>query len=280
MKRERPSQTAAMVAFLRALADAGLASVPSFSDPTARVMLPRPWSLALRALEERMRAATPRRRARVAVGVDLLALRTMVIDEALRSALARGVAQVVILGAGLDGRAFRIRELAEARVFEVDHPATQAYKRRRARALEPAAAEVRYVGVDFERDRLAPALAHAGHDARSPTFFIWEGVVLYLTDGAVATTLGAVSDRAAPGSGMILTYGTPASREWWLTALLHLWNEPHIGERTREEMEALVRGAGLVVEEESGLADWAARFGAGPQDPRRAVRYRAILARR
>src|SRR5258708_38156870 len=136
MRRANPSQTASMVALLRALADVGISHIPDFHDPTARPMLPPAWTRRFARIEKRAQRGgrgafleAVRRR------TDMLALRTLVIDAYLRDAVARGARQLVILGAGLDGRAYRIAELASVRVFEVDHPTTQAYKKSRDHAL-------------------------------------------------------------------------------------------------------------------------------------------------
>src|SRR5690349_14658954 len=112
MKAGRVSQTASLVAFLRALAHLGFSSVPGFKDPTARHLLAQPWSFLLRLAERRQRKATSPTRQSASLGVEQLALRTVLIDSYLREALARGIRQVVILGAGLDGRAYRLQELA------------------------------------------------------------------------------------------------------------------------------------------------------------------------
>lgn len=278
MKAGRASQTASMVTFMRALADAGVTSVPGFRDPTARHLLAPPWSTFLRLAEQRLQRASPRARQGTVLWVDVLALRTVAIDSYLREALARGVRQVVILGAGLDGRAYRVQELGDATVFEVDHPATQTFKRTRVGALTPASKQLRFVAVDFERDSLDEALEQAGHRRGEPTFFIWEGVVMYLTDQAVRGTLSVVSARSAPGSSIAINYSTPTPRPQTLSFLLRLWREPQIGERTPSEMKALLEEAGLNVGEDLEMPEWARRFGAQPPPPRIEHRFRMVLA--
>jgi methyltransferase (TIGR00027 family) len=118
--------------------------------------------------------------------------------------------QVVILGAGLDGRAWRMPELAGRAVFEVDQPASQQDKRDRATAL-PGTPPV-FVPVDFGRDRLGAALADAGHRAGEATVWIWEGVVPYLTAAEVAATTGEIAACSAPGSRLIVNYQAPSVR--------------------------------------------------------------------
>jgi methyltransferase (TIGR00027 family) len=278
MKAGRASQTASLVAFLRALAHLGFSSVPGFQDPTARHLLAPPWSFFLRLAERRrQRAASPTRQS-ASLGVDQLALRTVLIDAYLREALARGIRQVVILGAGLDGRAYRLQELAGSAVFEVDHPATQTFKKARLGALTPASERLHFVTVDFEKDSLDVALHQAGHRSDEPTFFIWEGVVMYLTDGAVRSTLEKVSARAAPGSGIVVNYATPGARSPMMNLVFGLWSEPMIGERPPDAMKALLEEAGFEAVEDSGIQEWAQRFNAQPAYPHPVTHYRVMLA--
>jgi methyltransferase (TIGR00027 family) len=133
--------------------------------------------------------------------------RTRFIDDRLADALRDGAAQVVILGAGFDCRAYRLPGMARTRVFEVDHPATQAVKRERlARVLEALPAHVVFVPVDFDRESLADATARAGFRTDARTFFVWEGVTNYLTADAVDATFRWVAGAGAPGSGLLFTY--------------------------------------------------------------------------
>jgi methyltransferase (TIGR00027 family) len=278
MREGRPSQSSSLVAMVRALADGGMTTAKGFSDPTARSLLPPAWSRTLRFAEWRLERARPAARRRVAQGVDVVALRTLAIDRFATAALERGVGQVVILGAGLDGRAFRLTGVETADLFEIDHPATQAYKRAKAGSLRPRARSLRYVEVDFERDSLSQRLAEAGHDSGRPTFWIWEGVATYLSDDAMRATLGTVAARSASGSEVVITYSLPAARPFLRDVIFgRLWGEPQIGRRTPEQMASLVTGAGLVVVEDSGLSDWAEQFeGEGPAER---FGMRAVLAR-
>ena len=122
--------------------------------------------------------------------------------------LARGsFAQYVILGAGLDSFAWRRPDLLRAlRVFEVDHPATQAWKRQRADIVAlPRNENHVFAPVDFERETIAEGLAAVGFDPALPTLFSWIAVVPYLTMDAIETTLRSLAN-AAPGSCVSLTY--------------------------------------------------------------------------
>lgn len=129
-------------------------------------------------------------------------------EEALDEALARGVTQVVVLGAGLDSTALRRPDLLEhASIFELDHPDTQAYKLARLEELgvEPHP-RVHHVAVDFEQESVETALARAGVEPEAPAFLTWLGVVTYLTREDVLRTLAGIRAACAPGSEVALDY--------------------------------------------------------------------------
>jgi methyltransferase (TIGR00027 family) len=138
----------------------------------------------------------------------MLIVRTRFIDACLEAALSAGIDQVVMLGAGFDTRAYRFREaLKGARVIELDHPDTQAVKIRRvAAALGSPPANLTYVTADLRVDDLGKALRGAGYEADRRTFFIWEGVTMYLPAEAVRSTLGWVASNAATGSAVVFDY--------------------------------------------------------------------------
>lgn len=124
--------------------------------------------------------------------------RAALTDHEVERFAAEGGAQYVVLGAGYDSFALRRGDLADRlTVFEVDHPATQAFKRERlAAGGVPEPAHVRYVPVDFEVDRLEVRLAEAGWRRDRPTFFSWLGVTMYLSDAATFATLELVASCA------------------------------------------------------------------------------------
>jgi methyltransferase (TIGR00027 family) len=134
-------------------------------------------------------------------------VRTRIIDEALVAGLAEGARQVVLLGAGYDSRPYRIQGIEQARVFEVDHPTTQAEKRRRlARKLGTLPAHVSFAAIDFDRAELGAVLERAGYSDAERAFFIWEGVTNYLSAESVEATLGWIASHSPPGSRLSFTY--------------------------------------------------------------------------
>ena len=260
MREGRPSETASMVAFLRALADGGATTAVGFSDPYAAAMLPARWRRALPWVEGAIRWVPGARR--VAVRLDPIPLRMMVGDTAIATAIAAGARRLVILGAGLDTRAHRLAGLGEVDVLEVDHPATQAWKRRVAAGLPVLSRSLAYVPVDFERETLGAGLA-----AYPPalTVWVWEGVIMYLTDAALRASLADIARGSAAGSTLIAHYHEPGRRDVsGVAAYTRLVGEPMVGPRTRAQMHSFLAEAGFDVVEDIATPVWAERAGAAP----------------
>jgi methyltransferase (TIGR00027 family) len=139
-----------------------------------------------------------------------LAARSRVAEDALAQAVRAGVRQYVVLGAGLDTFAYRgCRAAAQLRMFEVDHPATQAWKRRQLAAGGIAVPEsLSFVAVDFETETLSARLPSAGWRAEEPTLFSWLGVTMYLTRAAVISILAYVAGLPR-GGGIVFDYAVP-----------------------------------------------------------------------
>jgi methyltransferase (TIGR00027 family) len=137
-----------------------------------------------------------------------MAVRSRYVEDQLAAAHARGVRQYVVLGAGLDTFAWR-NPFDGLRVFEVDFPATQEWKRKMLGAAGlDAPANLTFVPLDFEHHTLAEGLAEAGLDGRLPAFFGWLGVIPYLTLEAFRTTLETIGQLPA-GSGVGFDYALP-----------------------------------------------------------------------
>ncbi len=197
--KEEPKSTALAVATLRAahqVLDAPLV----FADPFALALVGPAREAAIRNDPDRFNA--PRLKGLRAS----LAARSRLAEEAFGEAKAAGVAQAVILGAGLDTFALRHPE-PDVRVFEVDHPATQAAKRwRLAEAGLAAPANLTFVPLDFEDSTLAASLGQAGFRLAAPAFFSWLGVTMYLEESAVLDTLRFIG-MCAPTSAVVFDYG-------------------------------------------------------------------------
>lgn len=139
--------------------------------------------------------------------VRVMTIRTRFIDDALARGLKDGATQVAILGAGLDSHAYRCRELlANVSVFEVDRPATQAFKRERVNeAIGGPPSNLTYVPIDFQHDDLLEVLERHGYDPAQQTFFIMEGVTMYVPEASARATLGFVASHPR-GSGIVFDF--------------------------------------------------------------------------
>lgn len=176
------------------------------------------------------------------------------IVAASRAADRRGVRQLVILGAGLDTTAFDLPAWGERwRVFEVDHPATQEWKRQQIAQLDwNAPANLVYAPCDFETDGILGALDRAGFDRSQPAIVSLFGVILYLTLDATQATLAELASLA-PGSEVTISYSPPpdgtdrVAAETFANATptVDSTGESFIGHYRPHDLERLVRRAGF-----------------------------------
>lgn len=134
--------------------------------------------------------------------------RTLHVDHTLKQAVDDGARQVVILGAGYDSRAYRMRDtMPQVKFFEVDFPATQSDKLERlAQLLGSVPDWVGYAPIDFNKQALGEVLEIAGYQEKIKTFFVWEGVTYYLNAAAVENTLRFIAQNSAPGSRVFFDY--------------------------------------------------------------------------
>jgi methyltransferase (TIGR00027 family) len=172
-----------------------------FTDPLALRILGADAELAVREAQNDPSKRTLRL---------FIAVRTRFAEDALANAVARrGVRQLVVLGAGLDTYGYRTSLRESLRIFEVDHPATQAWKRQRlAAAAILVPGTLTFAPVDFEQETLADGLTAAGFDPAQQSFFTWLGVVPYLTEQAIFATLGFIAGLPA-GAHVVFDYGNP-----------------------------------------------------------------------
>jgi methyltransferase (TIGR00027 family) len=195
----KPSRTAWAAAAHRA-AHQVLEQGRIFTDPLALRILGEDAETVARQAEEQ----PSRRKMRI-----FIAVRTRFAEDALAVAVERGVRQVVVLGAGLDTFAYRTTLRDRLRIFEVDHPATQAWKRQRlSDAAIPIPNSLTFASIDFDRQTLAEGLAAAGFDSSQQTFFTWLGVAPYLTEEAVWMTLGFIASLPN-GAHVVFDYSDP-----------------------------------------------------------------------
>jgi methyltransferase (TIGR00027 family) len=140
-----------------------------------------------------------------------IAARSRIAEDALTAAVEQGASQLVVLGAGLDTLAFRTPLAGRLRIFEVDHPATQAWKREKLAAAAIGVPDtLAFVPVDFERQTLSEALHAAGFTAAERSFFSWLGVVPYLTEAAIFSTLAFITGLSG-GAEVVFDYVNPAA---------------------------------------------------------------------
>jgi methyltransferase (TIGR00027 family) len=200
MQTRQPSQTAQRAALRRAAHQ--LLDGPD-------LVLEDPLALAFAGVEDPERYQANLRRGQNDSFRRLrafLVARSRFMEDHLRAALDRGVRQYVLLGAGLDTSPYRLSFPTGTRIFEVDHPATQNWKRARVRTAGVGIPEgLRYVPMDFERQALMTTLEDADFEPRRPAFVAWLGVTVYLSRAAVFRTLEALAD-CAPGSELALDY--------------------------------------------------------------------------
>ena len=188
-----------------------------------------------------------------------MCVRARFTEDIVQQAAASGTGQYVILGAGLDSFAYRRTDLLRRlRVFEVDHPATQSWKRRRLAGLGVAVpARLVFAPVDFERQTLREGLELAGFDSGQATVFSWMGVTMYLTLDAIHAVLATMA-QCHPGTRIVLSYNQPPAVLTGSTAriaaafadLAAEMGEPFISRFRRGEMARLLRehGFGLITD--------------------------------
>ena len=189
--------------------------------------------------------------------------RTHYIDAALRRALAEGTTQVVVLGAGYDSRAYRFRQAyPQVKFFEVDLPATSDLKRKRLAEVFGAVPDyVRYAPIDFDKQKLEGVLPALGYDPKQRTFFILEGVTMYIVEAGNGATLDFIRRNSAPGSRLVFDYLLRPVVEgryegYWaadyIAFAVERRGEPYVTGWTPPEAAAFVKKQGLAVVEDVG----------------------------
>jgi methyltransferase (TIGR00027 family) len=189
--------------------------------------------------------------------------RSRYTENRLAGSRRNGIGQYVLLGAGLDSFAYRSPLASALRVFEVDHPATQEWKRERlAAAAIPVPDGVAFVAVDFTADSLSDRLAAAGFDRSQRAFVSWLGVTQYLPPDAIAATLDVIASFCA-GTELALEYIVPAGlrdelgrdlADFYIPRAVAL-GEPWLTFLTPADVAGLLAARGMVVTDDVGRAD-------------------------
>lgn len=255
-----PSRTAMLAAITRAQHRLEDAPPWVFDDPFAQDLVGPGWP-ELMALLDALFPKQLQRQARAAV-----AARSRYAEDRLKEG---AFTQYVILGAGLDSFAWRRPDLlGPLRVFEIDHPASQEWKRQRATELGlPAADGHVFASVDFEVESLAGGLDAADFSWNEPTLFCWLGVMMYLTADAIEQTMRTIA-RCARGSEVVFSYRADDSALdedgraliGILEPLAAQLGEPFTEGRTPLEMESLVNACGLHTEDHPTHTDLIERY--------------------
>jgi methyltransferase (TIGR00027 family) len=201
-----------------------------------------------------------------------MCVRARLAEDVVERAVADGIRQYAILGAGLDSFAYRRPDLlAGLRVFEVDHPASQAWKRERLAELGvDVPANLVFAAVDFERQTLRAGLQAAGFDFTARAVFSWIGVTMYLTLAAIEATLETVA-ACPPDSRIVLTYNLPPSAlegqgraiDSRMSRLVGEVGEPWISLFTPVEAKVLLRRCGFGEVDHFGPAEAVRTYFAG-----------------
>jgi methyltransferase (TIGR00027 family) len=248
MESGSPSRTAILTAAHRA-AHFLLDPLPILNDPFARAFAGfASDEELLNSLDQFALPDFPSHRA-------LFASRSRYTEDELAAAVQAGISQYVILGAGLDSFAYRCPdEMRSLRIYEIDHPSSQAWKRARVNELgiQPPPT-LHCIPVNFERETLTQGLAEGGTDREAKAFFSWLGVTQYLTRDAVLSTLREIAFTTIPGSQLIATFPVPSAmlghedREILTSTAARAASvgEPWLSFFEPEEMEALLKQAGF-----------------------------------
>lgn len=259
MKPNEPSRTALMIARQRAahqLLDHGSILL----DPFATKILGEEEKDLLQFASQHPMAS---------IGRLFTSARSRIAEDALSPAVERGVRQIVILGAGLDTFALRNPHAArQIRIFEVDHPATQAWKRQRLDEAQIAVPPwLTFVPVDFEREDLGEKLVGAGFQQNLPAFVSWLGVVPYLSQAALSRTLDYIA--SIPNSEVVFDYTERAQafseevREFVKkrTEELKKMDEPSVSRFQPDGIAAILRSHGFCEIEDIDFQEIKCRFG-------------------
>lgn len=263
MKEGQSSRTAEAAAALRANHFKNTVS-PVFSDPYAFELTSRSWKKLLSSplLVKLMNSAVLNRTLGLLTGQ--VVGRSRYAEDLLDQAVQQNTQQYVLVGAGLDS--FVLREsyhYPTLKIFEVDHPDTQAAKQAKLKKLGNIPASVEFVAINFEKESISEALTRSLYERSAPAFFSWLGTTHYLNPQTTLQTLKSIAEFAANGSEVVLDYSTDFQEltgierigSMGVAQFTHLLKEPLLGQFKPTDLHHAVEQMGFeVIEDLSGEA--------------------------
>ncbi|RYY77798.1 MAG: SAM-dependent methyltransferase [Moraxellaceae bacterium] len=263
MKQGQASRTALAAAALRANHFQNTIN-PVFADPYAYDLTSRSWQKLLTSPRLVKLMNSPAFNRTLGLLSGQVVGRSRYAEDLLQQALASQINQYVLVGAGLDSFALRQNQrYPDLKIFEVDHPDTQAAKQQKLQQLDNIPANVEFVAIDFEKESLADALARSRYQQTAPGFFSWLGTTHYLEPQTTFNTLQHIASFAAPLSEVVLDYsihyqalqGIERLGSFAVSQFTRFLSEPLVGQFRPAELHQTVRRMGFeVVEDLSGTA--------------------------
>ena len=258
MKAGRVSRTAEAAAALRANHHQN-SSNPVFSDEYAYAMTNARWRLLLNnSMFRKVLNAMPVNQSFGKLTAQVVA-RSRYAEDRLLEAIANGIQQYILVGAGLDSFVLRMAEqYPELKIFEVDHPDTQKIKIHKLKKLGTIPSNVEFVSIDFEKEKLSDALLRSSYDSKMPAFFSWLGTTHYLKPETTLATLQNIASIAHLNSEVVMDYsidykqlqGIERIGSFAIAQFTRFLKEPLIGTFTSEHLHQTVEKMGYVVLED------------------------------
>ncbi|MCL6232746.1 class I SAM-dependent methyltransferase [Acinetobacter amyesii] len=274
MKFGHASRTAQAAAAIRANHYL-YANEPVFSDPYAFHLTSPIWRrlLSSRACIKALNSKIPNQT--FGLLTAQVVARSRYAEDQLEKAVQQGIKQYVLIGAGLDSFVLRLaQKYSDIKIFEVDHPDTQALKIQSLQKLGHIPDHVEFVSIDFEKENLAYALKRSSYNTEQPAFFSWLGTTHYLKPETTMSTLQTIAEFAASGSELVLDYSIPYQDltgiervgSFAVSKFTNFLSEPIIGTFHSNELHRAVTKLGYIVLEDLSAHDITQRYFANRKD--------------